>query len=208
MQAPVNVQFSAEQLFHLQLAKLEAEKEMQIREREIQKEIRLKEIECENRKPSPQIQNPNMPRFDLLQSSKLVPVFNEQDVERFFRTFERVANKLLWPAEFWCLLIQSKFNGKAQRAYASLSEDQSEDYEVVKREVLKAYELVPEAYRLEFKGTRKTNEQTYVEFGRSKTELLDKWKRAKNVKTLNEFEQMILIEEFLRSPSRGGYTCT
>lgn len=74
--------------------------------------------------------------------------------------------------------------------------------------LLKAYELVPEAYRLEFRDTHKTNEQTYVEFGRSKTELLDKWKRTKNVKTLNEFEQMILIEEFLRCPSRGGYTCT
>ena len=41
--------------------------------------------------------------------------------------------------------------GKAREAYSSLSVEQSSDYEIVKREILKAYELVPEAYRLKFR---------------------------------------------------------
>ena len=45
------------------------------------------------------------------------------------------------------MLLQSILIGKAHEVYSALSIEQSEDYEVVKREILKAYELVPKAYR-------------------------------------------------------------
>ena len=41
--------------------------------------------------------------------------------------------------------------GKAWKAYSSLSVEQNLDYEIVKWEILKAYELVPEAYHLKFR---------------------------------------------------------
>lgn len=54
--------------------------------------------------------------------------------------------------------------GKAQRAYISLSNEQCSDYEFVKDVILKAYELLPEAYRGKFRNTCKWREQTYVEY--------------------------------------------
>ena len=47
-------------------------------------------------------------------------------------------------------------------------------YEVVKAVVLKAYELVPEAYRQKFRSTTKRENQTYVEFAREKETLFNK----------------------------------
>lgn len=38
---------------------------------------------------------------------------------------------------------QSVLVGKAREAYSSLSVEQSSDYEIVKHEILRAYELVP-----------------------------------------------------------------
>jgi len=44
------------------------------------------------------------------------------------------------------MLLQCVLVGKAHEVYCSLSMEQSIDYELVKREILKAYELVREAY--------------------------------------------------------------
>ena len=46
----------------------------------------------------------------------------------------------------WTLLLQYAFTGKAQEVYAALSPGNSLDYEHVKAGILRAYELVPQAY--------------------------------------------------------------
>ena len=77
----------------------------------------------------------------------MVPVFNENDVEKYFQHFEKVAVSLEWPKKMWPVLLQSALKGKAQEAYSFLCEEESFDYERVKMAILKAYELVPEVYR-------------------------------------------------------------
>ena len=52
----------------------------------------------------------------------------------------------------WVLLLQSVLVGKTQEIYGSLSVEQSSNYEQVKEAILKAYELVPEAYRQKFRN--------------------------------------------------------
>ncbi|XP_060949305.1 uncharacterized protein LOC133026426 [Limanda limanda] len=54
---------------------------------------------------------------------------------------------LEWPRQFWPLLLQCVFTGKAQDAYASLESGMSLNYDHVKEAVLRAYELMPEEYR-------------------------------------------------------------
>ena len=48
------------------------------------------------------------------------------------------------------MLLQSVLIGKAREEYSALSVEQSSDYSLVKREILRAYELIPEAYRQKF----------------------------------------------------------
>ncbi|VDI24763.1 Hypothetical predicted protein [Mytilus galloprovincialis] len=72
-------------------------------------------------------------------------------------------------------MLQSVFEGKAAEIYSALPSEKSSDYDTVKQEVLKAYELVPEAYRQKFRSYKKFDSQTYVEFAREKEDLFDKW---------------------------------
>ena len=51
-----------------------------------------------------------------------------------------------------------------RQIYSALPVEQSCQYQVVKEAVLKAYELVPEAYRQKFCTSVKEEKQTYVEF--------------------------------------------
>ncbi|XP_054860848.1 uncharacterized protein LOC129347475 [Amphiprion ocellaris] len=134
--------------------------------------------------------------FDMSKHIALVPPFRESEVDSYFSAFERIAAALKWPTEFWSLLLQCKLVGKAQEVCASLSIEQSLDYATLKKAVLQAYELVPEAYRQKFRNREKNANQTYVEFVREKSVLFDKWCQACNVKTLEEMRELILIEEF------------
>ena len=88
---------------------------------------------------------------------------------------------------------------KAQETYAALSFDDCSDYDVVKAAILKAYELVPEAYRQKFRNYKKDDKQTYVEFVNQTEMYFDRWCSAKKVVSdYEKLRQIVLIEQFKR----------
>ena len=75
--------------------------------------------------------------------------------------------------------------------------EQTSDYQTVKETILKAYELVPEAYRQKFRNFKKEADKTHVEFAREKERLFDRWCMSEKIGTnFNNLKEMILLEEF------------
>lgn len=134
--------------------------------------------------------------FDVAKNIAIVPSFREREVEAYFQAFERIASALKWPTEVWALMLQCKLVGKAQEVCASLSLEESVQYDAVKNAILRAYELVPEHYRQRFRTTKKPAFQTYVEFAREKGILFDRWIEACKVTDYNSLRELMLIEEF------------
>ena len=97
---------------------------------------------------------------DRARNIRLVP-FQEKEVDNYFAHFEKVADSLNWPKESWVLLLQRVLVGKDQEIYGSISVEQSSNYEHVKEAILKAYELVPEAYRQKFRNYLKHDSKTH-----------------------------------------------
>ena len=129
-------------------------------------------------------------------TSKLIPNFDEIEVNKFFIAFEKVAAQLGWKRELWAVIAQSVFQGKAQVAYAALDSEDSKDYEIVKSAVLTAYELVPEAYRQKFRTFIKRSSQSYLEFAKAKEALFTEWLRASKVSDFDSLKELILVEDF------------
>ena len=93
--------------------------------------------------------------------------------------------------------MQSVLVGKAQEIYGSLSVEQSSNYEHVKEAILKAYELVPEAYRQKFRNYLKYDSKTHVEFAMEKENLFNRWCHFKEVvQDFEKLKQMVLLEAF------------
>ncbi|KAJ8049169.1 hypothetical protein HOLleu_01788 [Holothuria leucospilota] len=136
--------------------------------------------------------------FNISKHIKFVPKFQEDNVEKFFNHFEKLGEQLKWPRDKWSILIQSNFTGKAQEVYSALSIEDSMDYDKVKKAILQAYELVPEAYRQKFRKYRKADTQTYVEFAYQKERHFDRWCASKKVSTFDTLRQLMLVEEFKR----------
>ena len=109
--------------------------------------------------------------FDPARNIRLMPPFQEKEVDKYFVHFEKGADSVNWPKESWVLLLQSVLVGKVQEIYGSLSVEQSSNYEHVKEAILKAYELVSKAYRQKFRNYLKYDSKTNVEFAREKETL-------------------------------------
>lgn len=126
--------------------------------------------------------------FDPTRHVRLVPAFQDKDLDAFFQAFERNAQTLEWPKDQWVLLLSTVLKGKAQIAYTSLDSSENLEYTKVKEAILKAYELVPEAYRQKFRTLRKLDSQTHVEYVKDKERLFDRWCRARQVTEFTDLD--------------------
>ena len=196
-----------EQERQMQKERLEMEEGEREKERQIQIEREKLKFDAELRMKELEIQNMTIKRqpldsgthFDVTKHIRLVPPFQEKEVDKYFLHFEKVAENLKWPKEHWTLLLQSVIIGKAREIYTQLTVEQSSSYDTVKELILKAYELVPEAYRQKFRNCKKENEQTHVEFARTKEQLFDRWCSSKKICSDHEkLRQLMLVEEFKR----------
>ncbi len=101
-----------------------------------------------------------------------------------------------WSDSEQTLLLQCVLTGKAQEAFSALRISDSENYLKVKMAVLRAYELVPEAYRQKFRGARKHKKETYVEFARELSTFFSRWRLASEVQTFEQLCELVLLEQF------------
>ena len=175
----------------------EREREREEREKEREFQLRMREIEMQERANQPKQKIKY--NFDVTNHIRLVPPFQEKEVDKYFLHFEKVEENLNWPKEHWTLLLQSVLIGKAREIYTQLGVEQSHHYETVKELILKGYELVPEAYRQKIRNCKKDSNQTHVEFARNKEQLFDRWCCSKKIdQNYDKLRQLVLVEEFKR----------
>ena len=61
---------------------------------------------------------------------------------------------------------------------------------------MRAYELVPEAYRQKFREMRKRSDQNYTEFAQKLSVQFKRWCTASEIESEEALRQLILIEQF------------
>ncbi|XP_076038423.1 uncharacterized protein LOC143023698 [Oratosquilla oratoria] len=93
-------------------------------------------------------------------------------------------------------MVYGALSGKALDTFIALSESQSSDYYVLKYNILQAYQLVPEAYRQQFRKCRKSNQETYVEYFQRKLRLFTRWVESEEAHVdLEKLKGLILMED-------------
>ncbi|KAL2081327.1 hypothetical protein ACEWY4_023180 [Coilia grayii] len=190
-----------QRLFEAEQREREAEK----REKDLQIELQVANVKLEQTKrdgQDRQRQREHEVRFDVSKCLKIMPRFCPESPDVFFEAFERIATEREWPVEEWVTLIRRELTGKGQEAYTSLAFGDSCEYETVKRAVLRAYDLVPEAYRQQFRHAKLSPGQSYVDFARQQELTFDKWLRASEVYTFQDLRKLIILEQFKNSVSR------
>ena len=101
-------------------------KELELREKELTFQVKIKELEAKvDRSIWGATKAGAMAPFDVSKHIKFVPDFRENEVDKYFLHFEKVAKSLKWPEDNWALLLQSSLVGKAREVYSVLLIDES-----------------------------------------------------------------------------------
>uniref|UniRef100_A0A8C7Y906 Uncharacterized protein n=1 Tax=Oryzias sinensis TaxID=183150 RepID=A0A8C7Y906_9TELE len=141
---------------------------------------------------------PSRPQFSI--EPRLEKLTENDDVEHFLVTFERIATACKWSRSDWVFHLIPLLTGKARSAYVAMDFDESQDYEKVKTAILHKYDINTESYRQRFRSLEVGPEETPKELYARLKELYDKWIQPKG-KTTKEIAEIIIMEQYLRMVS-------
>ena len=137
------------------------------------------------------------PPFRVDAAVKLVPKFNESDVEAFLIGFEKVAELNNFPRAKYSAILQAHLTGKALKVFTELSTEDCKDYNILKAALLSAYEVVPEVYRRRFRGLTKLPVDTYSEYAFKLTTIFRRWTESeKAYSDIERLRELMLLEQF------------
>lgn len=183
---------------------LEREREYERTRREIELkklEIQQEELNHSHAVSMTQLEHPvAAPRTALFRvdaAIKLVPRFNETDVESFLVSFEKIAHLNAWPENKLSAILQAQLTGKALKVFSELSNEDAEDYNTLKAALLTAYAVVPEVYRKRFRKITRYNSETFSDFAFRLSTQFKRWLEGENVYTdIEKLREVLLIEQF------------
>uniref|UniRef100_A0A8C6KQE2 Gypsy retrotransposon integrase-like protein 1 n=1 Tax=Nothobranchius furzeri TaxID=105023 RepID=A0A8C6KQE2_NOTFU len=128
---------------------------------------------------------------------KLQKLSEEDDIEHFLITFERIACACRWPRSDWAFHLIPLLTGKARSAYVHMDVDASMDYDHVKAAILQKYEISSETYRLRFRSLQVEPNESPRELFVKLKELYGRWVRPRG-KTIDEINETIILEQYFR----------
>ena len=134
------------------------------------------------------------PVFRMEQATKLLPKWNESDIDTFLRSFERLAEANGWPEEKFLAIIQPHFSTKSQQIFLNLSADIT--YYNAKEQLLLAYEIVPEWPRKKFHTPGKSDKETFSDHAYNLTNLFDRWIKGRYAYENIDRLKKIMLERF------------
>ena len=93
--------------------------------------------------------------------------------------------------------MANKLKGRALEAYDNMSVDNFDMYKDFKADILRAYELRPEAYRLKFRGGKKRPSDSYLECARHLEQAFKRCIFSEGVDILYDLEELMVMKQFI-----------
>ena len=108
---------------------------------------------------------------------KLTKLTDEDDIESYLTTFERIMAANEVSRERWSFQLAPQLTGKAQQAYAALPPGDAKSYDAVKEAILRRYDITEETYRQRFRKLRPSEGESPQELITRLKDLATRWAR-------------------------------
>ena len=128
---------------------------------------------------------------------KLTKLGENDDIESFLTTFERMMIAYETPKERWAFKLAPQLTGKAQQAFAAMELGLSAQYDEVKAAILRRYGINEEAYRQRFRTASRKDDETNRELAVRLGDTARKW--SKRCSTTEELMELIVVEQLLET---------
>ncbi|PIK55067.1 hypothetical protein BSL78_08017 [Apostichopus japonicus] len=173
-----------------ELAKLEKQAELQ-QNSNGNADLNSSRSSTSSREPN-RIPTPKMPHFD-----------EKEDLDAYLLRFERFATAQEWPEEQWALNLSLCLKGESLRVYSRLPPDDSQDYQKLKKALLKRFQFTEEGFRQKFRRERPKKGETSIQYMARLENYMARWLEMGGInKTFEEFSDLMLREQFLNVCSK------
>ncbi|XP_076061649.1 uncharacterized protein LOC143037398 [Oratosquilla oratoria] len=133
----------------------------------------------------------------IIKANHIIPKFNEEDPDLFFSSFEGLAKQIGWTRDVWPVMIRSSLPPKALDVYTMFDCEGIYEYDQIKYEILKVYEVTPEYFRKKFREEERDVSRGFINMARKLRSEFSKWMRAENAISAKEIMEVMVREQFL-----------
>ena len=140
----------------------------------------------------------DVPPVHTAPEPKLRPLGKDDDLEAFLTTFERAMANARITEEFWSAHLAPQLTGKAQLAYAALSQEDARGYWTTRMAILKRYNIDTECYRIRFRTAKPSfSSESAMDFCTRLHDLAEQWlRKATDQKAVVD---AVILEQLLSS---------
>eukprot|EP00731_Ephydatia_muelleri_P007213 Em0003g1461a len=129
--------------------------------------------------------------------AKLVKLTEQDDIESYLTTFERIMHAYEVKDERWAVKIAPQLTGKAQQAYAAMKAEDAGNYQLVKEAILRRYDISEQTYRQRFRDAVMKKDETVSELNVRLIDLFLKW--TKGCKTVEQLRDLMILEQLVNT---------
>ena len=173
-----------------------------------EKEVLNMQIELEKLKKGTAEQAPSPSLLDILRPkahAPKLPPFREDkdDMDAYLQRFERYADARHWKKEEWAVNLSALLQGKGVSTYNRLAPTEANNYDVLKPELLKAYQLTEEGFKDKFRSAKPESNESAIQFLARTRDYLDRWiELSETPKTFDGVVDLYLKEQFIGACSK------
>ncbi len=173
----------------MRMAQVENEK----LEKQREHELKMAELKAKEKSETRQEAQPNL----TLKAMK-IPSFKDgsDDIGAYVERFEKFATIQKWPEDSWALMLSTLLTGKALEVYLRLSNNEAQNYNMVKNELFKRYNLTEEGFRGKFRESVPTEEESVRQFVHRLERFLTRWMETAEATDLPKLKELVLREQF------------
>ena len=176
----------------LQMAKIEADKELALKEMELQAQ--------QAQASTGAVPIPHPCNKDA-KSPKLPSFIDEKDeLDSYLLHFERYAENASWEKNTWAIKLSALLTGRAMEVYTRMPHTEANDYDKLKKALLTKYNYTEGGCRKRFRGVKPETEKTPDKFVIRLKNYLAKWLdlSGSSPENFDALVDLIVKEQFLK----------
>ena len=185
-------------------AQIEAAKEQA--KIEAEKELALKELElkAQQSQAGASFAATPPPRNKDAKSPKLPSFVDEKDeLDSYLLRFERYAENASWEKDTWAIKLSALLTGRAMDVYSRMLDADASDYDKLKKALLTRYNYTEDGYRKRFREATPETEETPDQFVIRLKNYLAKWLElsGSSPQNFDALVDLIVKEQFINACS-------
>ncbi|GFX05922.1 SCAN box domain-containing protein [Trichonephila clavipes] len=137
-----------------------------------------------------------------LNFKKLIPDFDpkQSDISLYLVIFERQAKRASIEKKEWVGQLLGLLPLEIVQFIAREPEEQAENYDYVKKLLLKRFKLSPEVFRQKFVQHQKKSDSTWKDFTFEITNYLDEWLIGLEINTFQDLKDLMVVDQLKNAP--------